>query len=281
MLFNLLSNAIKFTRQGTIGLQVTATEAALHFTVWDTGIGIPLEKQALLFRPYSQIRNEVVNGNEGTGLGLALTQKLAELHGGKVELVSAVNQGSRFTICLPKKTTIATPTNATVSSAQPEELRRYTTSVKTAAPGEVELAAISSPPCQPKSQTSLPDDEVAENTILLVEDNSLNARLIKTYLRKLGYQVTVAQSGIELWRALERSRPALVLMDVCLPEVDGLTLTQQMRADHRYQTIPVIAQTAMAMAGDREACLAAGANAYLSKPIDLEALARVVAEYIR
>jgi hypothetical protein len=302
MLFNLLSNAIKFTQQGAVGLQVTATETTLCFTVWDTGIGISPEKQTLLFRPYSQIRNEMVDSNEGTGLGLALTQKLAELHGGKTELVSEINQGSRFTISLPKHPQAVKLAPEFVNSIQ-EERHHYPTLTNLAtsdvlptviklshhnygALKAAQLEVLNSTQGLPRQyepvQTSpIPSNNVAtDNTIVLVEDNPLNARLVKTYLSKLGYQVTVAQGGSEMWQALERSHPALVLMDICLPEVDGLTLIQQMRADLRYQRIPVIAQTAMAMAGDRETCLASGANAYISKPIDLEVLAQIVAEYV-
>lgn len=297
MLFNLLANSIKFTQRGTVGLQVTATETAVYFTVWDTGIGISPEKQGLLFRPYAQIRNEVVGDSEGTGLGLALTQKLAELHGGKVKLVSEVNQGSRFTICLPKLPAIAEPASQLISDlplAKPPQCSDLEQAVtrqliaKVVAPDNSDVALKVAKPApftsarvlQNRYPLPLANGIVADNTILVVEDHPLNARLVKTYLKKLGYQVTLAQDGTEMWQVLERSHPALILMDVCLPEVDGLTLIQQLRADYRYQAIPVIVQTAMAMTGDREACLASGANAYISKPIDLEALARVVAEYI-
>ncbi|MBG1258079.1 ATP-binding protein, partial [Nostoc commune] len=103
MLWNLLSNALKFTSQGSVGLQVASIGEFIHFTVWDTGTGISQEDQALLFEPYFQIAKAVVGGAEGTGLGLAVTQKLAEIHGGSVKVESEVNCGSRFTLVLPFK----------------------------------------------------------------------------------------------------------------------------------------------------------------------------------
>lgn len=112
MLFNLLSNALKFTPQGTVGLKVSQVEGFVHFTVWDTGLGIAPEQQKLLFLPYVQIANPEVDRSEGTGLGLSVTQKLAELHGGWIELESEVNQGSRFTIVLPRS-----PENLTAQKA--------------------------------------------------------------------------------------------------------------------------------------------------------------------
>lgn len=114
---------------------------------------------------------------------------------------------------------------------------------------------------------------------MLVEDNIHNAKLMTTYLRKLGYQITWVKNAAQMWQALEGSQPALILMDINLPDVDGLTLVRQLQAHEQYRTIPVIAQTAMAMKGDRETCLAAGAIEYISKPIDLKVLAALVSKF--
>jgi len=256
MLFNLLSNALKFTSQGTVGLRVEHRNVFLHFTVWDTGTGISLEEQARLFQPYSQIANVVAGRQEGTGLGLALTQKLAELHGGWVEVQSELNRGSEFTIVLP----IAGA--AMQVSVAPSSVSG-TTSV-TGMTGE-----------------TVPTGERATATlrIMVVEDNLHNAELITTYLGKLGYEVTWVKHAAQMWEALKGRPPALILMDVHLPDVDGLTLLQQLQAHEQYQKIPVIVQTAMAMKGDRETCLAAGAIEYISKPIDLKILATLVSRY--
>jgi hypothetical protein len=246
MLFNLLSNALKFTHQGAIGLEVKQEPALLLFSVWDNGTGISPAQQKLLFRPYTQLTN--ASPGEGTGLGLALTQKLAELHGGWIKVDSVLNQGARFTIALPLEA-------ATVERPEP--------------PSPLVDA-------QPAARATTP---TRAYHVLLIEDNPHNARLLITYLCKLGYEVTWAQNSIEMWRSLSQSLPALILMDIHLPDVDGLTLTRQLQQQQQYQDIPVIVQTAMAMKGDRERCLEAGACDYVSKPIDLGRLAKLVAQY--
>ncbi|GAP95340.1 ATP-binding protein [Leptolyngbya sp. NIES-2104] len=255
MLFNLLSNALKFTDRGSVGLEVKTVDQFVEFTVWDTGTGISLEQQQLLFRPYTQLNN--ATPGEGTGLGLALTQKLAELHGGWVRLESEPDRGSRFTIALP--------CTAPVSP--------------TATPTEICPTPQISSAVQSQLSTAPRPNAARSNHILLVEDNAHNARLIITYLCKLGYEVTWSKNSEEMWQSLKQSLPAAILMDIHLPDVNGLTLTQQLRSRKRYRSIPVIVQTAMAMKGDREKCLAAGAADYVSKPIDLTALAQTVAKY--
>jgi len=252
MLLNLLFNAIKFTIKGTVGLQISSQDRFLRFTVWDTGIGISCEDQSRLFRPYSQVVNSATGHNEGTGLGLVVTQKLAEIHGGYLELESVVNQGSRFSILLPLK-----------------PIEKVLTAIETTA--EYDLQVVSHP-CADDSMTSLP-------VILLVEDDLPNGELIGIYLRRLGYQVTWVKNEAEMLNSLEEIEPTVILMDVSLPDTNGLNLVQQLRENPKYQHIPIIAQTAMAMKGDRERCLAAGVNEYLSKPIDLQLLANLVDKY--
>lgn len=253
MLFNLLSNAVKFTSHGAVGLKVECQERFIHFTVWDTGIGIAPEEQVLLFQPYRQLPNRAVKSVEGTGLGLALTQKLAELHGGTVKFQSRSDRGSQFTIVIP------------YSSGLREEELRELRELGEQRSGVWEMTAD--------------DLQLTRSPILVVEDNEHNAKLISTYLKKLGYQVEWVQTAARMWRVLPDLSPGLILMDIQLPDVDGLTLVRQLKADERYKDIPTIAQTAMAMKGDRELCLAAGATEYISKPIDLKLLAALVAKY--
>ena len=264
MLFNLLSNAVKFTVTGTIGLQVTQDNHSIHFCVWDTGTGISDEQRSLLFRPYSQIANIAAGSEEGTGLGLALTQKLAELHGGEISVESEVDRGSRFTISLPiEPVGLCFSPAAIVPSA--------TVDPSPAKPAAKRSGRRASTRVTPSSQDS---------PVLLVEDNHYNAKLMLTCLGKLGYELLWVENGQEMWQALKKTIPALILMDIQLPGVDGLKLIQQLRADPRYQHIPVIAQTAMAMTGDRQLCLEAGATDYISKPLDLSKLPQVIAKYV-
>lgn len=344
MLFNLLSNALKFTVRGAVGLQVRLVGVFLHFTVWDTGTGISKEQQNQLFRPYSQIANNVVSPGEGTGLGLSLTRRLAELHGGWVAVESEPNRGSRFTIALPLTPRVIdqseaptectelvpAPLNPLHSTRQPEvraevspprsslsnvtplptgkqrrsdsrstvplSLRTHTApTTRSAAPG----AALSGNPTQhqplqtiaragdgkytstanPRHHTKPTPVAARSYHLLLVEDHPPNAKLMIAYLSKMGYEVTWARNADEMWHALTLSQPALILMDVHLPQTDGLTLTRQLRQQPQYQQLPIIAQTAMAMSGDRQLCLEAGATDYITKPIDLNTLGELVSHY--
>ncbi|HYW20499.1 MAG TPA: hybrid histidine kinase/response regulator HrmK [Nodularia sp. (in: cyanobacteria)] len=261
MLLNLLFNALKFTKTGAVGLEVLPKGEFVHFIVWDTGIGISQENQARLFQPYFQIANTVVNRNEGTGLGLTVTRKLVEIHGGWLEVGSEVDHGSRFTIVLPVK-----PVG---------ELGKYG--------GDVEAIEV----CRRGTDV---EDEVAQSTlitsssavdILLVENDLPNAELIRIYLGTLGYEVTWVKNAAEMWSVLTQLNPIVILMDVYLPDGNGLKLAQQLREQAQYQMIPVIVQTAMAMKGDREICLAAGVDDYISKPIDLSVLGNLIAKYIK
>ncbi|MBD2570768.1 hybrid histidine kinase/response regulator HrmK [Anabaena lutea] len=260
MLLNLLFNAVKFTNLGSVGLRVTTQDLYLRFTIWDTGIGISPENQALLFRPYSQIANSASSSNEGTGLGLVVTKQLAEIHGGSLELESEVNRGSCFTILLPLKPTGKVLEAIEVKAAKDleisQDLNNYSASL--AESGDV----ISS-----------------SKQVLLVEDDLANAELMRIYLGRLGYQVTCVKNAFEMWTILSQMQPAIILIDVSLPDANGLNLVQQLRENSQYQNIPIIAQTAMAMKGDRETCLAAGVNDYISKPLDLQLLGSMVAKY--
>jgi signal transduction histidine kinase/ActR/RegA family two-component response regulator len=265
MLFNLMSNAIKFTDAGSIGLRLQPDGQYLRFTVWDTGAGIAPEQQALLFRAYSQLPQDEENRGIGTGLGLALTQKLAELHGGWVEVASTVGEGSAFTIVLP-----IAPATAIVPPDQQLPIELAVAPI-------IPVTPIVPPAAIPASKKF----RKAERNyhLLLVEDHPPNARLMITYLCKLGYEVTWAKDSQMMWRSLEQSLPAMILLDINLPDVDGLTLTKQLREHQRYQNLPIIAQTAMAMTGDREICMAAGVDEYITKPIDLTKLADVIRQY--
>ncbi|MEH2166066.1 MAG: hybrid histidine kinase/response regulator HrmK [Nostoc sp.] len=257
MLLNLIFNALKFTTKGSVGLRVASKGVFVHFTVWDTGTGISQEDQAQLFQPYFQIAKVVADGVEGTGLGLTVTRKLAEIHGGSVKVESEIDRGSSFTLLLPLKQEVQVGGNEENEGAGEDEA--------------TERAKFSS--------FLLPLTPSSSGEILLVENDLPNADLIQIYLSKLGYQVTWVKNPGEMWEALTVLEPVVILMDVCLGDGNGLNLVQQLREHGQYKTIPVIVQTAMAMKGDREICLAAGVNDYISKPIDLPLLASLVAKY--
>ncbi|MEA5583362.1 hybrid histidine kinase/response regulator HrmK [Nodularia harveyana UHCC-0300] len=260
MLLNLLFNSVKFTKTGSVGLEVVAKGEFVHFIVWDTGIGISKENQRRLFQPYFQIANPLVNCHEGTGLGLTVTRKLVEIHGGCLEVESEFDHGSRFTIILPVEP---------VGKPRRDQ-------------GDMEgIAAASSANQQDEEAQSILMTPSSSLDILLVENDLPNAELISIYLGRLGYQVTWAKNATEMWSALTRLQPMLILMDVYLPDGNGLKLVQQLREEPEYEMIPIIMQTAMAMKGDRETCLAAGVNDYISKPLDLSDLGNLVAKYIK
>jgi signal transduction histidine kinase/ActR/RegA family two-component response regulator len=272
MLFNLLSNALKFTDQGQVGLKVTAADQFLRFTVWDTGVGIPPDQQALLFRAYKQLPQTETTRSEGTGLGLALTQKLAELHGGWIEVTSTLGEGSAFTVVLPI---------APATAILPPSLTTTAPIVQTTVPTVVAVPGHSAPAAAPAPLPLAKRFRKATRSyhVLLVEDNPHNARLVITFLCKLGYEVTWAKDSEAMWRSLQQSLPAIILMDINLSDISGLTLTQELRQHDRYRDLPIIAQTAMAMSGDKELCLEAGVNDYITKPIDLHHLSEVLARY--
>ncbi|MEO0686203.1 MAG: ATP-binding protein [Cyanobacteria bacterium J06649_11] len=259
ILLNLLFNAVKFTKAGTVGLEVSSKNDLMYFTVWDTGIGISQEHQSELFQPYFQIFNErQLTGEEGTGLGLTVTRKLAEIHGGWVEVESAVNKGSRFTIVIPVE---QNPHN----SGQ---------EINTVIQNQAPIDENCNVPASSKYSSKQSSD------ILLVEDDAPNAELITTYLERLGYKISWVKNASQMWTALSKQDYSVILIDIVLPDANGITLVEQLRGHDQYSDICIIAQTAMAMKGDRDTCLKAGVNDYICKPIDLPLLATTVSRYI-
>ncbi|MCG3209033.1 MAG: Sensor histidine kinase RcsC [Anaerolineae bacterium] len=256
ILVNLLSNAVKFTPAGgRIGLDVVSDEAAeeVKFTVWDTGIGIAPEHMTRLFKPFVQLDSRLSRRFEGTGLGLALVYRLVEMHGGSVSAESQVGQGSRFTVSLPWSP--ATPADGQPGADEP-------------AASFVPAAAAATPP-----ETG--------PVILLAEDNETNIKTFSRYLQSKGYHIIVARNGVEAVDRARESAPTLIIMDIQMPEMDGLEAIRRLRANARFAATPIVALTALAMPGDRERCLAAGASYYLSKPISLKQLLHVIETHLR
>ncbi len=385
MLVNLLSNAVKFTLEnGKVGLEVTGDkrEEVIRFTVWDNGIGILPEDMQRLFQPFVQLDSSIARQHEGTGLGLALVYRMAEIHGGSISAESKVGVGSRFTISLPWRTRVEGASlqprdvaNGSInhlqralivndSATDAEQAAQYLRElaikplVYTQSHGVAHYAQMMQPDVilldlflpdrfgwdilselQANAQTrmipvivislmdvTLPPHLVSEPSvgkvtillkhfsreqlkstllalfspngtpmsvasaalpkihslklsghsprtlpyILLVEDNETNITTFSDYLQVRGYEVQIARTGHEVLERLAESTPDLVLLDIQMPGMDGLEVMQQVRANEQWRDLPIIALTALAMSGDRERCLAAGANEYLSKPIVLK-----------
>jgi signal transduction histidine kinase/ActR/RegA family two-component response regulator len=246
ILVNLLDNAVKFTpANGRVGLEVTAApeQEQIQFVVWDTGIGIAEADYGRLFQPFSQLDARLSREYGGIGLGLILVRRLVDLHGGSISLSSKPGEGSRFTVTLPW---------SVQDNTVPQEATR---------PG--------APP--PPTWSWAP-------RILLAEDHELTLRLYSELLRQQGCTVATAYNGEEALARAEEKCPDLVIMDIQMPVMDGLTAIRRMRANPGLAQIPIIAVTALAMPGDRERCMEAGADRYLAKPVGLHQLIEVMSE---
>jgi PAS domain S-box-containing protein len=388
MLVNLISNAIKFTPAGgKAGLEVSASweEQAVSLSVWDNGIGIKPEEMQKLFKPFSQIDSSLARQFSGTGLGLSLVKKMAEMHGGSVTVESTFGAGSRFTIRLPwAAASLAAETSPYGSSAverstltiednflDAEHITRYlqemgfSNVVQAAAAGALEHAArlrpsailldlrlsdgdgmrllsafkadhrtraipviivsveervseayqagaagylvkpfskqdlrgqlakaavfqneaetvlvVSTP--QPAAAPSPDLPRPAGPLIMQADDNESNLEMIGDYLEAQGLRVISTRSGYELLAQAPELHPDLMLVDIQMPNLDGMETIRRLRAhpDPRVANAPIIAVTALAMTGDRERCLAAGANEYLSKPVSLRRLVQLIRELL-
>jgi signal transduction histidine kinase len=250
ILLNLVSNAVKFTKEGTIFLEVaqaggTEEEIRLQFSVRDTGMGMSEEVQRVLFQSFTQADASTTRRFGGTGLGLAISRKLVELMGGSISVTSTVGKGStfRFDLPFPRPRPLELPPHG--PAAQPEISRGVPAPASAAVLGGMR--------------------------ILLAEDNKINQMVATKQLKRLGCaQVDIVENGLEAVKARQQGNYDLILMDCQMPEMDGYQATQQIREWERSQNLShtrIIAMTANAMQGDRELCLAAGMDDYLSKPI--------------
>ncbi|MFI5378205.1 MAG: ATP-binding protein [Tepidisphaerales bacterium] len=261
VLMNLLSNAIKFTETGSVRLVVsmadppTATNPRIRFDAIDTGIGIAPAHLERIFAPFTQADESTTRRFGGTGLGLAISKRLVELMGGTIAVVSKPGQGSTFTV------TVETGPLAGVPMVDRCEVL-----------GE---GGVTSTPPRPTG--------ALRGRVLLAEDGADNQRLIAFILTHAGAQVEVVENGrLAVDRVLATRNTAerfdLVLMDMQMPEMDGYSATAQLR--EQGATLPIVALTAHAMAGDRERCLAAGCTDYLTKPVNAELLVATAAGHM-
>ncbi len=246
VLVNLAMNGVKFTEAGEVVLGVSVEEGPsphISFTVRDTGIGIAAEEQAKLFQSFSQIDPSTSRRYGGTGLGLAISQRIVEQMGGKIQLCSMPGSGSTFRFSIP-------------------------------------LVAVEKP--QAKPGPGLVSEEAALGKrcplqILIAEDNQVNQRLVVMMLRRLGYEAGLASNGLEVLSALAKKDFDLILMDIQMPEMDGLEASRKICETYPEDKRPhIIALTANALAGDKDLCIKAGMHDYLTKPIRIESLAEAI-----
>ncbi len=251
VILNLAGNAIKFTEHGEVRIEAAVEDPVdrwvmLHCSVTDTGIGIPIEKQQMIFQEFTQADGSITRRYGGTGLGLAISSKLARLMGGQIWVESQPGAGSTFHF------------TARLGRADP-----VTSGDSESAP--VQVGAISPAAAIPLQ-------------ILVAEDNSVNQTLLLKILKRAGHSTAIATNGLEAVKAFDEARFDVILMDVQMPCMDGLEAIALIRRKERTEGghIPIVALTAHAMAGDRERCLDAGADAYLSKPVRTSELLEVL-----
>jgi CheY-like chemotaxis protein len=217
--------------------------------VIDTGIGIAPENIHKLFQPFVQIDSALNRKYTGTGLGLSLVKRIVEMHGGQVGVSSQIGVGSCFIIDLP---------HANIPVSAPESLSQ----------AQPDLAAIfNETPQEPP-------------LILLAEDNEVNILTFSSYLEAKGYHIILAKNGQEAIEFTKSHFPDLILMDIQMPGMDGLEAMRQIRLNPDLVNLPIIALTALAMPGDQEKCLAAGANYYLKKPLKLKQLVNAIQQFL-
>ncbi|HEY3741381.1 MAG TPA: ATP-binding protein [Bryobacteraceae bacterium] len=250
---NLLSNAVKFTDEGSIAVRVASEPSTdgstmIQIDVLDTGPGIAPEKLPLIFESFTQADGSVSRKHGGTGLGLSLTRKLAELHGGSVTVESVLGEGSAFRL-------------------------RFKCAVD---------------PAMAVAKTSEPSESVSASgrrRILIVEDNIVNQKVIAAILKKGQYRTAIAEDGAQGLSMLENATNSkdafsLVLMDIQMPVMDGLEATRRIRENPDWRHLPIIAMTAHAMNEDRDRCLEAGMNSYVLKPVTPPHLLQTIERFL-
>jgi CheY-like chemotaxis protein len=255
ILVNLVGNAVKFTDSGYVRVAVTAEGegggvSRLHFTVTDTGIGIPPEKHGKIFEAFQQADGSVTRKYGGSGLGLAISARLALLMNGGIWLESTSGAGSTFHFAAEF------PLPPNVKGANGDVASRA-------------AAAVTEPPPR-------------RLTVLVVEDNQVNQKVLTRMLAKQGHEIVLAENGRAAIAEASRREFDLILMDVQMPVLDGLAATRAIRSREQGtgHHVPILALTAHAMKGDRERCLEAGMDGYVAKPVNLPELTNAIRQVV-
>jgi CheY-like chemotaxis protein len=250
ILANLLSNAVKFTREGRVklewGIETDGAKGSVHFCVTDTGIGIPQDRLEAIFDSFTQANAAIHSSYGGTGLGLAVSKRLAELMGGSITVASNEGFGTEFRVDIP-----------------------------------VLVTALSA--AAPISASDAERRDFSGSRVLLVEDNPVNVKVALKMLTRAGCLVEVAVNGIDAAKMAAEGDYDLMLMDVMMPVCNGLEATRKIRAResrHNHPHTPIVALTASAFQGDRDACMAAGMDGFLAKPFTFDQLRRVLETWL-
>lgn len=270
---NLLSNAIKFTERGEIRIKVSrinlpadqqneTNEFLIQFQITDSGIGISSDVIPHLFQPFSQADTSISRKFGGSGLGLAISKRLIELMGGTIGVDSLVGVGSKFTFTFKTSMSLINNTHASDIAV----LNKTSDKTDTI----------------PQKKLQSPEPHHNEIKILIAEDNVANKQVINRMLSKLGYQMDIVDNGVEALKMLEKNAYDLILMDCQMPIMDGYTAARRIRLleENKNKYTPIIAMTAYALKGDRETCIQAGMDDYISKPIDINILKSLIDRWL-
>jgi signal transduction histidine kinase/CheY-like chemotaxis protein len=267
ILVNLGSNAVKFTEKGKIVIHASLENedernVTIRFSVSDTGIGIPANRQDMLFSPFTQVDGSTTRKYGGTGLGLAISKQIVELMGGRIGLESEVGKGSTFWFTAVFEKQPAGPGSAEEEFAKIE------------GEGAIERSV---------AETIISENDKRKIRILVAEDNPVNQKVAQAMLRKMGLRADVVANGQEAINGLQMIPYDLVLMDCQMPEMDGFEATSFIRKEASgvlNPYIPIVAMTASTMQGDRERCIKAGMNDFVAKPVKPGELAEVLARWL-
>jgi CheY-like chemotaxis protein len=259
VLINLTGNAVKFTDGGKVEVKVTADnttsvgERVYTFAVTDTGIGIPDDKKELLFRAFSQVDPSLSRKYGGTGLGLAISSEIVGRMGGTISFVSEEGMGSTFSFTIPL-----------AAARQDSE-------------------ALSSDKLHTSEATATAQEGKGIPRLLLAEDDETIQQVLGLMLKRSNYILDIAEDGLMALEMWEKGEYELILMDVQMPRLDGFEATRAIREKERERGghTPIVAMTAHARKEDEESCLAAGMDAYISKPIDFRKTLQVIGDIIR